>query len=164
MNEIKEKLSADPGALVIGIIGIVVILTGCCCSLLAIPILILTSIGWIWAAKSKKAYNQNPGAYTAKSYSNVKTGLIINMICTIIVAVLLFIGLIFEGANLFNVDNFLERLESGEFDSQVDDFEDTDDMYDYESDSASEVDEWKYEGTNDTVIENVESRELDSIQ
>ena len=150
VNQTISKLSADPGALVIGIISVVVVITGCCCGVLAIPVLILSLIGWIWAAKSKKAYLKNPEAYLAKSYSNVNTGLIMNMICTILVGILLIIGLFIFGASLFNPETYFDEWEK----RQIEQFENEDAM-----DSSDEIDTWKYEdavdstATGDQVIE-----------
>ncbi|WP_194851811.1 hypothetical protein [Nonlabens antarcticus] len=158
MNEIKNKLPADPGALVIGIIAIVIILTGCCCGILSIPTLIATIIGWVWAAKSKKAYLQNPEQYVAKSYSNVNTGLIMNMIATILIALLLAVGLVFQGLSLFNPENYFDQLENSGF--ELNDDVDT-------NEDVEEIDTWEYEDSIDsteTEVRPVEVKEMtDSI-
>ena len=47
VNQTISKLSADPGALVIGIISVVVVITGCCCGVLAIPVLMMICLSWM---------------------------------------------------------------------------------------------------------------------
>jgi len=140
LNEIKNKLSADPGALVIGIIAIVIITTGCCCGILSVPTLIATIVGWVWAAKSKKAYLENPNQYDAKSYSNVKIGLLLNVIATIVIGILLTLGLFFQGLSLFDPENYFDKLENRSFND-----------IENETITDEEVDTWNYEDTIDST-------------
>jgi len=156
VNEIQKKLPADPGALVLGIISIVIILTGCCCGILSIPVLVMGIIGWVWASNSKKTYRENPENYSPRSYSNVNTGLVMNMICTIIVGVLLTLGLILEGFSLFNPETYFERWENNEFNREMND----DDSL---NGTDEEIDTWEYnEESTDTIDYNEEIIEMEA--
>lgn len=155
-NSTVRKLPADPGAMVLGIISIVIILTGCCCGILAIPVLIMAIIGWVWAAKSKKAYLENPQAYVPKSYSNVNTGLIMNMICTILVGVLLIIGLVLQGASLFNPETYFDEWEKRQIGSEVEEYE--------EDGVSDEIDTWEYQESVDSIQVNDETLEVEDYE
>jgi hypothetical protein len=90
-----NKLSADPMALVLGIIGIVFLLLGSCCGLLFGVSLILGSIGWVAAYKSLQNYNDNPEEYDYNSRKNVRFGKILCMISLVISAIVMLVYLIY---------------------------------------------------------------------
>ena len=83
---VKNKLSADPTALILGIISLVIILFGCCCGFLAIVSLILSIIGLVTASNSLKDYYSNPDVYSHQSKQNVNAAKIICIIGTVISA------------------------------------------------------------------------------
>ena len=75
-----NKLPADPTALILGILGLVIVLPGCCCGFLNIISLILGIVGLVFATKSMKLYAANPEDFHHKSWSNVKAAKVINII------------------------------------------------------------------------------------
>lgn len=79
-----NKLPADPTALILGIVGLVIILPGCCCGLLTIVSLILGIIGVVLAGKSKTLYANDPENYHHKSWNNVKLG---NILCVVVIVI-----------------------------------------------------------------------------
>jgi len=83
---VKSKLSADPSALILGIISLVIILFGCCCGFLVILSLILSIIGLVTASNSLKEYYSNPDVYSLQSKQNVYAAKIICIIGTVISA------------------------------------------------------------------------------
>ena len=99
-----SKLSADPTALVLGIVALVLGFASCCCyGIIAIIPLIVAIIGLVSANKSIREYNQHPEVYSAQSRSNVSTGKILNIIAIVFngIIVLFFLGaLIFYGSML----------------------------------------------------------------
>lgn len=149
----QNKLSADPLALILGILALVIGIASCCCyGITAIIPLIMSIIGLIAANKSLREFGNNPDAYDPQSRSNVNTAKIINIIAIVInsLIVLMVVGvLIFYGTMLSS--GILEDFN---------DFE-NDDYYnsDIESDTLNT---WE----DDTYIieEEVDSINLDSIQ
>jgi uncharacterized membrane protein YesL len=88
---LKSKLSADPSALILGIISLVIILFGCCCGFLAIASLILSIIGLISSNTSLKEYYSNPEVYSHQSRQNVFAAKIICIIGTIISGIVIIV-------------------------------------------------------------------------
>jgi len=97
----NSKLAADPLALVLGILSLVLGIAGCCCyGITAIIPLVLAIVGLISANRSLKEYRQNPEAFSQQSASNVNTAKILNIIGIVIngfvvlisMALLLFMG------------------------------------------------------------------------
>jgi hypothetical protein len=86
-----NKLSADPTALVLGIIGAAFLLLGYCCGILCIVSLILGIIGWAVAGKSLRDYNDNPEGYDYQSWKNVRLGKILCIISSIISAIVMLV-------------------------------------------------------------------------
>ena len=62
----ENKLPADPLALVLGIIGIVVGVGGCCVAsgITAVVPLVVSIVGIVTANKSLKIYKENPEKYS----------------------------------------------------------------------------------------------------
>ena len=144
MNEIQTKLSADPGAMILGIIALLISLVGCCCGILAIPAVIMSIIGLVWANKSLKIYELDPNSYNPRSFSSVKSAKVVNIIALALSAVALVVSLIWFGTLLSNPENIFEQLENGDFNTTIDDYED-------ETITKDEVDTWKYEDTTDST-------------
>ena len=81
----QNKLSADPLALVLGILALVIGIAGCCCyGITAIIPLIMAIIGLVTANKSLREFGENPEAYSPQSRSNVNTAKIINIIAIVL--------------------------------------------------------------------------------
>lgn len=79
-----NKLPADPTALILGIVALVIGFAGCCCyGIFAIIPLIISIVGLIMANKSLKEFDQNPDAFSQQSRSNVNIGKILNIIALI---------------------------------------------------------------------------------
>jgi len=79
-----NKLPADPTAMILGIIALVIGFAGCCCyGIVAIIPLSMSIIGLVMANKSIKEFNQNPEAYSPQSRSNVATAKILNIIALV---------------------------------------------------------------------------------
>jgi hypothetical protein len=76
-----NKLPADPTAMILGIIALVVSLAGCCCGIFAfIPIIIRL----VMANKSLRIYQINPSIYEPQSKSNVSTAKVLNIIALVV--------------------------------------------------------------------------------
>ena len=119
-----NKLSADPLALILGILALVIGIAGCCCyGLTAIVPLIMAIIGLITANRSLKEFAAHPEAYSPQSRSNVNTAKIINIIAIVLNGLILLgtvIVLIFYGTILSR--GMLDDFNSNTYD---DDFFDT---------------------------------------
>ena len=79
-----NKLSADPSALILGIIAFVIMILGFCCGLIVLVSLILGIVGLILSIISLKEYEANPTVYSRQSQQNVYVGKIICLITTIL--------------------------------------------------------------------------------
>lgn len=88
-----NKLPADPTAMILGIVSVVIVGLGCCCGLFAIGSLILSIIGLVMANKSIRLYKQNPENYASQSRSNTGVGQVICIVGVVVSAVLMLISL-----------------------------------------------------------------------
>jgi len=79
-----NKLPADPTAMILGIIALVISLAGCCCGIFAFVPIILSIIGLVIANKSLREFQLNPSVYEPQSRSNVSTAKIINIIALVL--------------------------------------------------------------------------------
>lgn len=147
-----NKLPADPLALILGILALVIGVAGCCCyGVTAIVPLSMAIIGLIVANKSLREFDQNPDAFDPQSRNNVNTAKIVNIIAIIInslVFLIAFAALVFYGT--FISSAVLDGIENGNFEANDDFYYDTE----IEADST---DIWE----DDTYI--IEE-EMDSIQ
>ncbi len=131
-----NKLPADPTALILGIVSVVIVGLGCCCGLFAIVSLILSIIGLVVANKSIKLYKQNPENYTSQSRSNTGVAQVICIVGVVISGILMLISLaywVFFGSQITEsfMEEFNKNKEKNEFQ-----FEETDTLdYNAESDS-----------------------------
>lgn len=73
-NQNNGRLPNHQSALILGIVSIVL---SFCCSIFA---LIPGIIGLVQANGAKKLYEEEPGGYSASSYSQIKTSRILNII------------------------------------------------------------------------------------
>lgn len=80
----QNKLAADPLALILGIIALIIGIAGCCCyGITAIIPLILAIIGLVAANRSIKVYDTNPEVFSLQSRNNVGTAKVINIIAIV---------------------------------------------------------------------------------
>lgn len=156
-----NKLSADPSALVLGIIAITISIAGCCCGVFAIIPVILSIIGLVIANKSLQEYSSNPEAYNPNSRSNVSTAKVLNIIALVISSlVTLFYIAYFMIYGVFISEIFKEAYEAR---NNNDDYN-----YEWENDSIYYEDDY-YEMEEDTInidsinIEELIETEIDSL-
>jgi hypothetical protein len=145
----KNKLSADPSALVLGILAIVIGIAGCCCyGLTAIVPLVLAIIGLIASNKSLREFDENPDVYSLQSRNNVKTAKIINIIAIVMngiivlfaIGVLLFFGTMFTSGFFDEFNNYGTIEDMSDYETEIDTintWEDEDYFYETEIDSVS---------------------------
>lgn len=92
----QSKLPADPTALVLGIVALVIGFAGCCCyGIFAIIPLILSIVGLVMANKSLKEFDQNPDVFSLQSRNNVNIGRILNIIALIFNSIVVLLIVIF---------------------------------------------------------------------
>ena len=122
----NSKLAADPLALVLGILSLVLGIAGCCCyGITAIIPLVLAIIGLISANRSLREYKQNPEAFSPQSASNVNTARVLNIIGIVLNGLVVLISIViisFYGTMLST--GFLDEIRNN---STI-----SDDYYDYE--------------------------------
>jgi len=152
----QNKLSADPIALVLGIIALVLGVAGCCCyGITAIVPLAMSIIGLVMANKSLREFGENPEAFNPQSRSNVNTAKIINIIAIVLnglVVLIALVALAFYGT-LFS-SAILDGIQNGNFEE--------DDYY-YESEYETTIEPEDSENwDDDTYI--IEEEEVDSVQ
>lgn len=127
MND--QKLPADPNAMILGILSIVLVFGACCCGLTVLPALIMAIFGWVYANRSIKLFYDTPENYTPQSIGNVKSARIINIVAVIIsgLATLAYLSYaIFYGAAISDIllndwddRTFIEELDEGNWDDSV---------------------------------------------
>ena len=89
------KLSADPLALILGILALVLGIAGCCCyGVTALIPLVLGIIGLVLANKSLRDYQQNPEAFSVQSKNNVNTAKVINIIAIVLNSIIFIVALV----------------------------------------------------------------------
>jgi uncharacterized membrane protein len=75
-----SKLSADPTALILGIVSVFIVLIGCCCGFLVAVSLVLGIVGLVLANKSLKEFDANPESYSIQSRKNVYAGKVLSIV------------------------------------------------------------------------------------
>jgi hypothetical protein len=75
-----NKLPADPSALILGIISVVIVFPGFCCGLFPVISIVLGIVGIISANKSLKEYDVEPSTYNHNSRKNVFAGKVLSII------------------------------------------------------------------------------------
>ena len=91
----QNKLSADPLALILGVLALLIGIAGCCCyGITAIIPLIMAIIGLVTANKSLREYGENPEVYAPQSRSTVNTAKIINIIAIVLNSLLVLVSII----------------------------------------------------------------------
>jgi hypothetical protein len=129
----QNKLPADPSALILGIVGLVIGIAGCCCyGFTAIIPLGLSIAGLVMANKSMKLYRLNPEEFSESSRSNVSIARVLNIISIILNGLFLFIVI---GALAFlGVAGM-----TGAFDDLTNDAYSTDNNWEYEDDFSDDM-------------------------
>lgn len=147
----KTKLPADPTALILGIVALVVGIAGCCCyGITAIIPLGLSIGGLVMANKSLRLFRANPEVYSQSSYSSVNTAKVINIIAVILNGLTFLIFLVFFIAyGTLMSTAVLDGIRQGNMEGNRDyDYE----TYEWESDSTQiEVEEYNVEKELDSV-------------
>ncbi|WP_445456135.1 CCC motif membrane protein [Flavobacterium sp. HNIBRBA15423] len=100
-----NKLPADPIALILGIVSLVVGFAGCCCcyGIFAFVPILLSIVGLIMANKSLKEFDQNQQVFSPQSRNNVviaKTLNIVSIVINSIIFISVIIVFIFYGTLL----------------------------------------------------------------
>jgi len=133
----QNKLPGDPSSLILGIIGLVIGVAGCCCyGFTAIIPLALSIWGFAMANKSMRLYRLNPSEYSESSKSNVSIGRVLNILSIIfngLIFLTILVAFLFMG--VAGIQEYGDEFREG-FGSTSDthwDYEDTyDDEYDLE--------------------------------
>ena len=131
-----NKLPADPTAIILGIVSLVIVGLGCCCGLFAIGSLILSLIGLVMANKSIRLYKQNPENYTSQSRSNTGVGQVICIVGVVISSIFEVFSIAYFA--LFGsqiTESFMKEFNLNKEKNEIQ-FEETDSLdYDVETDS-----------------------------
>jgi predicted membrane protein len=89
-----NKLSADPTALILGVVSLVIILIGCCCGFLVIISLTLAIVGLVMASKSLREFDADSQNYSIESRNNVIAGKIVCIIGTVLSSLYIVIAVV----------------------------------------------------------------------
>ena len=89
-----NKLSADPTALILGVVSLVIILIGCCCGFLVVISLTLAIVGLVMASKSLREFDADSQNYSIESRNNVVAGKIVCIIGTVISSLYIIIAVV----------------------------------------------------------------------
>ena len=90
-----SKLSADPIALILAIISLILGFLGCCCyGILAFIPLLLGIIGLVLANNSLKEYYENQEVFSIQSKNNVDLAKILNIVSIVINGIIFLFGII----------------------------------------------------------------------
>ena len=152
----QNKLPADPLALILGILALVMGVAGCCCyGITAIIPLAMSIIGLVMTNKSLREFGENPEAFDPQSRSNVNTARIINIIAIVLnglVVLVALAALAFYGTLVSSA--IFDGIQNGNFEE--------DDYY-YESEYETTIEPESSENwDDDTYI--IEEEEVDSVE
>ena len=112
-----NKLSADPTALILGIVSLVIVFFGCCCGLLVGLSLALSIVGLVLAVNSLKEFDANSENYSIQSRKNVYAAKIICIIGIVLSSIYIVMAVAFfayKGGNLSKMilDKYYEAKEN----------------------------------------------------
>lgn len=99
-----------PNASAILTLGILSILTICCCGSFVPTIFAVIALAM--ASKPLQLYKQNPGQYTYSSYNNIKTGricAIIGLVLSILVLIIFILNMVFNGEFQYQVNEIINE-------------------------------------------------------
>jgi len=143
-----NKLPADPIALILGIVSLVVGFAGCCCyGIFAFIPIILSIVGLIMANKSLKEFDQNQQVFSPQSRNNVviaKTLNIVSIVINSIIFISVIIVFIFYGT-LLSQDVFKNYKKEYQIEDQ------------YEKEEDSTYNDFK-------LLEEIDSNEIDTTR
>lgn len=152
-----NKLPADPLALILGILALLIGIVGCCCyGITAIVPLTMAIIGLVTANKSLREFDGNPEAYDPQSRNNVNTARIVNIIAVVLNSLIFLMALAvlaFYGTFLSTV--FLKELENRDFEN--------DDYY-YESEMETDSTDIWLDDDYIIIEENTEIEEVLEVE
>jgi uncharacterized membrane protein len=118
-----NKLSADPTALILGVIALVLMFLGFCCGLIVFISLILGIVGLVLSVKSLKEYDVDPSIYSPQSRQNVYIAKIICLITTILSSlyfiVIVFAVFIYQVSFSDLVNNKIEEIKNQKFNDSI---------------------------------------------
>ncbi len=154
----QNKLPADSNAMVLGIIALVLALTGCCCGLLSVVAIVLSIIGLINANRSLKDYSDNPENYLPESRSNVHTAKILNIIALVISSIITLIMLLYFA--LYGAVFSTAIMEGIRQSNSVDQEEYNQDGYYYDESEENFI----IEEENDTLFHYQDSIQVDEVE
>ncbi len=146
-----NKLPADPSAMTLGVIGLVIAFAGCCCGIFAVVSIVLGAIGLVMANKSLQEYAEHPDAFSRSSFSNVQTSKIINIVSIAVgsvITIAYILYFVFYGVLISQA--FKQAYDNNHYD----------DYYEWENDSIYDDDDFN-EVVEDTL--NVETVEIDEF-
>ena len=152
-----NKLPADPMALILGILGLVIGIAGCCCyGVLAIVPLTLSIIGLVMANKSLRDFAENPEAYSPQSRSNVATAKVLNIIAIIFNGLIMIVFIIFFVVyGTFMSTAIMEGIKQSQ----------NEDYYEWENDSLYDYEEDDYIIEQDTIqIDSIKVEEIKEFE
>ncbi len=156
----QNKLPADPSALILGIVGLVIGIAGCCCyGFTAIIPLGLSIAGLVMANKSMKLYRLNPEEFSESSRSNVSIARVLNIISIILNG--LFLLIVIGALAFLGVAGM-----TGAFDDLTNDAYGTDNNWEYEDDFSDDMfmEEEVDSISTDSIFLNEVFPERDSIE
>ena len=140
-----NKLPADPTAMILGIIALIMALAGCCCGVFAFVPLIMSIIGLVMSNKSLREFHMNPSVYEPQSKSNVSTAKILNIIALVVSALVTLFYLAYF--MIYGALISTAIMEGVEMQNNTDDYN-----YEWESDSIYDYEDDYYEIEEDTII------------
>ena len=152
-----NKLPADPTALILGILALVIGIAGCCCyGVLAIVPLALSIIGLVMANKSLRGFAENPEAYSPQSRSNVATAKVLNIIAIIFNGLIMIVFIIFFVVyGTFMSTAIMEGIKQSQ----------NEDYYEWENDSLYDYEEDDYIVEQDTIqIDSIKVEEIKEFE
>ena len=79
-----RKLSADPTAIILGIISLTLLFLGCCCGLFVFVSFSLSIVGIVIVNKSLRDYYAAPDQYDSMSKNNVVVAKVLNIVALVI--------------------------------------------------------------------------------
>ncbi len=156
----ESKLPADPLALILGIMSLIISVGGCCLSgmffpfaILAIVPIVVSVIGLLMANRSLKAYRESPEVYLKTSKDNVYTAKVLNLVTLIfgaIVFLTLLIGFITVGTAFYKIFDSIDRESPYKI-------EETESVYEYDKIEVDTIE------TDSTLIYEIEEIEKDTL-
>ena len=90
-----RKLSADPTAIILGIISLTLLFLGCCCGLFVFVSFSLSIVGIVIVNKSLRDYYAAPDQYDSMSKNNVVVAKVLNIVALVISSLFLIVYIMY---------------------------------------------------------------------